>query len=71
MSLLPLGELNTENRLLRLPEVTLLTGLPTSTIYLKMKSNDFPKQMKIGSRSVAWLESEINEWIINNARRRE
>ncbi|CAG9425489.1 AlpA family transcriptional regulator [Providencia vermicola] len=70
MSLLPLGELNTENRLLRLPEVTLLTGLPTSTIYLKMKSNDFPKQMKIGSRSVAWLESEINEWIINNARRR-
>ncbi|WP_272664601.1 AlpA family transcriptional regulator [Providencia sp. PROV174] len=70
MSLLPLGELNTENRLLRLPEVTLLTGLPSSTIYLKMKSNDFPKQMKIGSRSVAWLESEINEWIINNARRR-
>lgn len=70
MSLLPLRELNTENRLLRLPEVTLLTGLPTSTIYLKMKSNDFPKQMKIGSRSVAWLESEINEWIINNARRR-
>ncbi|EML1934319.1 AlpA family transcriptional regulator [Providencia sp. 21OH12SH02B-Prov] len=70
MSLLPLGELNTESRLLRLPEVTLLTGLPTSTIYLKMKSNDFPKQMKIESRSVAWLESEINEWIINNARRR-
>ncbi|MGF7480571.1 AlpA family transcriptional regulator [Providencia hangzhouensis] len=70
MSLLTLGELNTENRLLRLPEVTLLTGLPTSTIYLKMKSNDFPKQMKIGPRSVAWLESEINEWIINNARRR-
>ncbi|QCJ69669.1 DNA-binding protein [Providencia heimbachae] len=70
MSLLPLGELNAENRLLRLPEVTLLTGLPSSTIYLKMKSNDFPKQIKIGSRSVAWLESEINKWIIDNARRR-
>ena len=70
MSLLPLGGLNAENRLLRLPEVTLLTGLPSSTIYLKMKSNDFPKQVKIGSRSVAWLESEINKWIIDNVRRR-
>ncbi|MBG6246743.1 hypothetical protein CS369_22220 [Candidatus Symbiopectobacterium sp. 'North America'] len=28
-----------------------------------MKTGDFPQSIKIGPTSVAWLESEINEWI--------
>jgi len=48
-----------------------LTGLPKSTIYLKMKNKQFPSQLQIGSRSVAWLESEIQEWILKNINQRD
>ncbi|ELQ6046423.1 MULTISPECIES: helix-turn-helix transcriptional regulator [Enterobacteriaceae] len=58
------------NRLLRIADVINLTGLPKSTIYLKVKNNQFPSQVKIGSRAVAWVENEIQEWIKNNIQRR-
>lgn len=67
MSQLP--QLNTPEgnlRLLRISEVMNLTGLPKSTIYLKIKNKEFPAQLQIGLRSVAWLESEIQDWIINS-----
>jgi len=72
MSLLPYGNPHFENcRLLRIPDVMALTGLPKSTIYLKVKNKDFPTQVQIGARSVAWVESEVNDWIINNLRNRK
>ncbi|HGG8877751.1 TPA: helix-turn-helix transcriptional regulator [Enterobacter hormaechei subsp. xiangfangensis] len=48
-----------------------LTGLPKSTIYLKMKSKKFPRQVSIGARSVAWVEAEINDWIEKNIQNRK
>ncbi|NPE50242.1 AlpA family transcriptional regulator, partial [Dickeya dadantii] len=39
------------------------TGLKRSQIYLYMKDGTFPASIKIGPASVAWLESEIDEWI--------
>lgn len=50
-------------RLLRLPQVLDKTGLKRAQIYTYMKSGSFPKSIKIGPSSVAWLESEIDEWI--------
>ena len=58
------------SRLLRLPDVINLTGLPRSTIYLKVKKKEFPLQIQISSRSVAWLESEVYEWINKNIKKR-
>ncbi|WP_434534006.1 helix-turn-helix transcriptional regulator [Enterobacter hormaechei] len=58
-------------RLLRMSDVIDLTGLPKSTIYLKMKSKEFPRQVSIGARSVAWVEAEINDWIENNIQNRK
>lgn len=51
------------HRLLRLPQVMNKTGLKRSQIYTYMGKGDFPKSIKIGPSSVAWLESEIDEWI--------
>lgn len=51
------------HQLLRLKQVREKTGLKRSQIYLYMKTGDFPQSIKIGPTSVAWLESEINEWI--------
>ncbi|MCX3174325.1 helix-turn-helix transcriptional regulator [Escherichia coli] len=67
MSLLPERDTSKKNyRLLRISDVINLTGLPKSTIYLKIKNNEFPNQVSIGSRSVAWVENEVNEWIEKN-----
>ena len=49
--------------MLRLPQVKSKTGLPTSTIYKLIEENQFPRQIKLGPRTVAWLETEVEEWI--------
>ena len=44
--------------------VMLLTGLGRSTIYKFMADEtDFPKSVPLGGRAVAWIESEIEEWM--------
>ncbi|MDM4208098.1 AlpA family transcriptional regulator [Klebsiella spallanzanii] len=53
----------TSHQLLRLKQVEVKTGLKRSQIYLYMKEGTFPCSIKIGPASVAWLESEIDEWI--------
>jgi prophage regulatory protein len=50
-------------RVLRLPAVSELTGLPRSTLYLYMKSNQFPKPVKLGLRSVGWIKEEVEDWL--------
>jgi prophage regulatory protein len=51
------------NRFLRLPEVKHLTGLSKSSIYAMISENSFPRQISLGSRTVVWLESDIQKWI--------
>ena len=51
------------NKLMRLGGVKEVTGLSRSSIYLFMEKNQFPKQIKIGARAVAWDELEIADWI--------
>ena len=53
----------TPHHLLRLKQVEEKTGLKRSQIYLYMKNGEFPRSIKIGPASVAWLESEIDKWI--------
>ena len=59
------------NRVLKLPEVIQATGLSRSTIYLRMTEKTFPSHIKLGRRSVGWLEKEVQEWLeqrINESR---
>ena len=56
--------LNGTDRIIRLPEVTYLTGESRSTIYLKMAAGRFPRQRNLGGgRSVGWSLREIDEYI--------
>lgn len=50
-------------QVLKRPVVSELTGLPRSTLYALIKRNLFPKPVKIGNRSVAWVKSEVEAWI--------
>ena len=51
------------SQILRRHDVESRTGIPRSTIYAKMASGDFPASIKLGARSVGWLESDIENWI--------
>ncbi|ANE75849.1 helix-turn-helix transcriptional regulator [Dickeya solani] len=61
----------TDITLIRLSGVMKKTGLKKSWIYLLMKQREFPQTVKIGSRSVAWLESEVNDWIAERIGKRD
>ncbi|WP_442267627.1 helix-turn-helix transcriptional regulator [Tenacibaculum sp. ZS6-P6] len=51
------------NRILKLPEVIQKTGLSRSTIYAYKKEGIFPEPIKLGRRSVGWIEQDIENWI--------
>ena len=50
-------------RLLRIHEVTKLTGLSRSSIYKQIELKNFPKGVKITGRSIAWPSEEIDLWV--------
>lgn len=50
-------------RLERLAVVMQRTGLTRPTIYRQMKLGQFPQNIKLSARSVAWLSTEIDGWI--------
>ena len=56
------------NRFLRLREVLHRTGLGRSTVYRWMDEGRFPKSVRLGGRSVAWIEHEIDEWLQDRCR---
>lgn len=49
--------------ILRRKDVEKATGLPRSSIYELMDRNEFPRPIKLSSKSVGWIESEIQSWI--------
>lgn len=59
------------NKILRLPEVKLITGLSRSTIYLMMKKGVFPKNIILGARAVGWVESDLSLWIESKVTRED
>jgi len=50
-------------KIIRLPEVLNKTGLSRSSVYLKIKTGDFPSSFPLGMRARGWLDSEIDGWI--------
>jgi prophage regulatory protein len=55
--------------LLRRPEVEARTGLSRSTLYEWMKRGEFPQPVKLGTRLVAWRESDIAAWLKSRQQR--
>ncbi|HAS6348812.1 TPA: AlpA family phage regulatory protein [Vibrio vulnificus] len=51
-------------RFLKLKEVMEKTALSRSAIYRKMNEDQFPQSISLGDRAVAWVESEIDDWMV-------
>jgi len=54
-------------RILRLPDVMARTGLSRSTIYSMIAEGGFPDPIRLTSRCVGWLESELADWLAERA----
>ncbi|WP_409420807.1 AlpA family transcriptional regulator [Pseudaeromonas sp. ZJS20] len=60
----------TPSRFIRVREVLNRIGIGRSTLYDWINPQSprfdchFPKPVKIGTNAVAWLESDIDEWIM-------
>ncbi|MGH8251916.1 MAG: helix-turn-helix transcriptional regulator [Steroidobacteraceae bacterium] len=50
-------------RLLRLEQVGEITGLRRSMIYQLEAEGSFPRRVKLATRAVGWVESEVRAWI--------
>jgi prophage regulatory protein len=53
----------TATAVLRLPAVKARTGLSRSTIYHWVSLHKFPTPIRLGGKSIAWVESEIESWL--------
>jgi len=49
---------------LRLPEVKAVTGLSKSSLYALIRERTFPRPVRLGARSVAWVKSEVRQWAV-------
>lgn len=54
-------------RLIRFPEVMERTSKSRASIYVDIDRGIFPKPVKLGPRSVAFFEDEIDAWLTNLA----
>jgi prophage regulatory protein len=57
--------------LIRLAEVKEYTGLGRSSIYKYMSEGNFPKSVLLGERAIAWVDTEIEEWVQEKIEQRD
>lgn len=64
-------------QILRLPAVLRRTGIGRTTLWDLIRKQKFPTPIKLGSKSIGFVESEVDEWIVakieerNSASRRQ
>ena len=54
-----------QNNIIRLPATIKKTGLSRSTIYALEGRGEFPRKIKLSPRTMGFLESEVDQWLID------
>lgn len=57
------SEHNQNIRMIKLHAVISKVGLSKPTIYSRIREGKFPRPVKLGPKSVAWVEYEIDSWL--------
>lgn len=54
-----------QDRIVKLPEATQITGRSRSSIYRMLgdPASTFPPALKLGQKSIGWRMSELQAWI--------
>ena len=50
-------------QVLRMPEVLSRIGLSRSTLWRLIRAGEFPRPIRLGRRSVGWIEYDVEAWI--------
>ena len=58
-------------KFIRLPVVIERTGYRRTSIYEKVADGTFPRPVQLGPRAVAWLSSEIDNWMQERVEERD
>ena len=58
-------------RLIKIKEVIKMTSLSRATIYKYMADDSFPKPVSLGVKSVAWVEDEVENWVMDKIEHRQ
>jgi prophage regulatory protein len=58
-------------KLIRLPAVIERVQLSAMTIWRREKAGTFPRRVKLGQNTVAWVEKEIEAWMIDRIKERD
>lgn len=53
----------TSEKVFRRAEVEAITGLARSTLYAQMHAGRFPLPVKLTSRAVGWMQSDLEDWL--------
>jgi prophage regulatory protein len=56
--------------IIRLPQAIQKTGLSRSTIYSLISRGEFPQKIQLSTRSIGFLESEVNDWVTSKVSQR-
>lgn len=59
------------DRFLRVGDVSAMVGLGKTTIYKYVSERRFPVPVALGGNRVAWLESEVLNWMLERVAERE
>ena len=55
--------MHTKEQLLRIAAVLAMTGMKRSTLYAEIRKGNFPKQIQLSSRCVAWKAESVKAFI--------
>ena len=61
-------KMGNEQRLLPWPQVKQRIPLSRTTVWRRVRDGRFPRPLQISAGRVAWLESEIVDWIAEQQR---
>lgn len=54
-------------QILRIRDVCEKVGVSKGQIYKLIRSSGFPRPISLGSQAVGWVESQIDEWLLDQA----
>ncbi|HHY6383430.1 TPA: helix-turn-helix transcriptional regulator [Salmonella enterica] len=68
----PMRNLNrcvmTTIRIIKVPEALERCAMSRASLYRMLQRNEFPRQVRIGIRSVGFYEHEVNQWLADRQR---
>lgn len=55
-------------RIIKVPEVLERCAISRASLYRMLQRNEFPRQVRLGIRSVGFYEHEVNQWLADRQR---